>query len=546
MVTKAGDIRGKVEAREKQLSDLHKRMDADLDLWNLKQATYDKHKTAINITTNHPRTFADDIYAPLSRAEIQIIIRMAEAEGEDKREDIGKLERLFHFLLELADLRLRRMLLPPARDWIIWFFNIRGWASARVLIEKPTKEDTIISNFTPCDPRWMTWEVGKDDLLWGAYKTFRSRADLKASYGYEPSQGFHFPWGQAKDSLPVIDHWEGEPGKMVNTVVCGDATLLGPAPHNLPHNPFIIRQVATRPPIASTSGFDIEGFGDSLYAPNRAIYDLENRLYSIEATRANLMSKQPIINYYGLSGKLLDDTVMQAEAVLNLPEGENKLEPVPMKEIPMTLLDLSRAIGGMRERAELPRIDIGKPPPSGTLFNLVEQSGDKIFVPQLRALMDFYADVLYMMEEQLLMGKYKVKVKAEVDRKYYEAKVTPVDLKEPHIIKVEFTAKTLWRDMDALTVADMQKRLGLPDEFIWEKTLKLQDPKRLKKMAAVEVAEHSPKFALKEAFEALMEEGREEEANMVRGDIDRIAEMEGLTGTPEGEPPPEMAPRMGR
>lgn len=536
-------IAAKVKAQEGTQSDLHTRMDADFKRWHLSETIYDEHKTAINVTTNHPRLFANDVQAPLSRAKRQIVVRMAEAEGEDKREDVGKLERLLYFAFEKADERLAAMVdTVPFRDWIIWLFMIRGSAAARILVEKP-KDDGVVFNFQPFDPRWMTWGVGKDGFLWAAYKTFRSKADLESAYGKKEegwlSRLVSNVRGQTKDSIPVIDYWENQSGEIFNAVVCEKELLSGPTPHDLKGVPIIIRHVATRPPIAGDTEFEIKGFGDSIYADKRAIYDLENKLYSIEATRANLLSKQPMINYYKDGGKtVITDTLMQAEGVFNLPMDYNRLEPVPMKEIPMTLLDLSRAIGGMRARGELPHIDIGAPPPkSGTLYGMALEQGEKVFAPQLTALDNFYADACRMVEEQLIEGKYKVKVKTEVDRKYFETQVTPVDLKKPHIIKVKFTAQTPWKQLENYQLNDMAARDGLPRRWRWEHLLELEDPIGLEDMAALEIAEQSPKFAALRAWKKLKAEGRDEEAGMLRQDIDRMAELEGLTG--EGEPPPE-------
>lgn len=526
--------------------DLDKRMDADFDLWNNKQVIYDDHPESINVTTNHPRTFADDIYAPLSRAEMQIIIRMVQEEGEDKRDEIAKLERLYQFAFEKADERLAGMIdTIPFRDWIIWLFENRGRAAARILVEKTPSG--IVFNFTPYDPRWLQYQAGENGLVWVAYKMFKSKLDLEADYG----DALKDNWlkrvvdnmtGRFRNSIPFYDYWEvsdpAKPTEITNAMICQNELVQEPTYHKLPSIPVLIRAVATRPPIVTTEDGDpnIASFGDSIYAPNRAIYSLENKVLSIEATRGNLLAKQPIVNYYGSNGKELHDTTMQPGGVINLPAADNKLDAVPMKEVPVTLLEFSKEVTSMRESAELPHLPIGGQPPSGTLYSMIEQSGDKIFVPQLRALNDFYGDILRMVEAQLIEKKYKVKVKTEAKRQYYEVDVTFTDLKRPHIIKVEFTARAPWRDLDKYQVADMAKRLGLPDEFIWEYLLKLQDPKGLSDMAAMEVAAHSPNLARLKAIEGFMKRGRHAEALALIKELYN-EEMQGQElGQPTGQP----------
>jgi len=92
-------------------------------------------------------------------------------------------------------------------------------------------------------------------------------------------------------------------------------------------------------------------------------------------------------------------------------------------------------------------------------------------------------------------------------------------LKRPHIIEVEFTARTAWQQLDTWQIADMAKRQGLPDAWIHEFILKLQDPKGIGDLAAIEMAEHSPKLALVRAIEALMKQGRTDEASQLMRDL---------------------------
>ena len=152
----------------------------------------------------------------------------------------------------------------------------------------------------------------------------------------------------------------------------------------------------------------------------------------------------------------------------------------------------------------------------------------------------FYADICRLIEEQLVSGKIKVDVRQEEKRKYYESQVTPVDLKKPHMIKVEFTARTPWTQLDTYQIADMAKRLGLPDAFIYEYILKLPDPKGLGDLSAIEMAEHSPKLAMVRAIEALMKVGRKEEAEQVMRDLyAMVMAEEGAQPPPPGPPEEE-------
>ena len=107
----------KIEKKERDFNKLWNRMDLDFtDLWGMKRSssTVDyntavlnpptRYPNDVNIVSNEARTFADEVISKLSSAKMQINVRMAEAEGEDKREEIGKLERLLNFALEKGEI----------------------------------------------------------------------------------------------------------------------------------------------------------------------------------------------------------------------------------------------------------------------------------------------------------------------------------------------------------------------------------------------------------------------------------------------------------
>jgi len=519
----AAAITSKISNKEADFNDTFMRMDSDFDMWAMvtKSALAQDYDVAsktqggmrdsdVDVVSNDPRTFADQVQATLSDADMQIIIRMAQSEGEDKREDIAKLERLLYFALDMADRRLRKLLLPPLREASIWNSIVRGWAAATTLVYKNKKED-VVFDIQPNDPRFLTYDTGSDGLLWSSYKTFRSGATLEDEWGFTDAK--------EKDN-EVINYWRHDGVRnFVNAVICNKQFVKKPKKYELRSFPVTIVPVANRPPINTSLGTDVGGYGDSIFASLRGINKTRNRFASIVATHANLLSKQPILNYYDELGQQIQTTVYLAEGVLNLPKGHNELLPAPMKEIAPTVVQILGWLNEQMERASLPHIPVGSPPPSGTLYNLVHEAGNKVFNPQLKNLSYFYAEICRQIEEQLIDGNIKVNVKHEQKRSYFETQVTPVDLKKPHLTKVEFTGRTPWTQFDTYQIADMAKRLGLPDEFIWEYILKLPDPKGMGDLSAIEMAEHSPKMAMVRAIQALMKAGRNDEAEQVMRDL---------------------------
>lgn len=530
-----GKIITKITNKVVDFRDLNDRMDKDYRRWKMSESPFDstarigelltqERPQDVEVITNYERAFAEKVQSAMITSDMQITVRMAETEGKDRREEVGKFERLFPFAFEKADERLRRMLLKPLKEQIIWHSTVRGWSAVRILVYKD-KGKNVIYDFMPLDPRWLTYAVGSRGLIWVSYKTFRSKEDLKDTYDYDATRNI---------SNPVYDYWEcDKKGKISYAILSGTTTgktafLQEPRKVNVPSMPILISPVSIRPNITSVDGNEIEGYGESIFAPNRKITKTLNKLATIWATHTNILSKEPIVNYSDDEGTEIKDTMHYPGGVVNLRLGHNKLEGIPTKDISPTLVNFVGWLDAQRQHGSLPDIEFGelKDPLSGTAMNELKEARGKVYDPQIRNLNNLYSDMCRLIEEQLIAGDLKVDVETMWKDKYYSTKVTPVDLKEPHIIKVEFTARTPWTQLDTYQIADMAKRLGIPDGFILEHILKLPDPKGLGDLSAVEMYEHSPKGAMLRAFASLMKQERYDEAMQVARDLSNIEMQE--------------------
>ena len=543
--------------KEEEFQALWTRMDEDLEVWEMSPSPANltayhagilrktkQHGSDLTIVSNELRTNCDNVQSILSSSDMQIMVRLAETEGIDLRAEIGKLERLFYFLLEQGDLRLRQLLLPSLREMSDWHALVRGWRAARILNHKG-KAGKVLANYIALDPRYLVYDVGAEGLLWVGYKTFKSQAAIKSEWDKE---------GKKKKDNEVIDYWYfEEPYKIWNAVVSGDVFLKDPEVLKMRSMPFVIIPVSTRPPIADATGTKLKGYGDSLFASGRQIHAVRNRFATIATNWANILANQVLIHYRAKSGgRDIPGTFADVPgATIELTMGEDRLEASPMQQIPPAVLSILSWLSGQVQATLLPPFQMEDPAASGTRASLAMEASNKIFNPQIRSLNHFYEGICRLIEEQLIDGGIKVKVKSEMDRKYYAVTVTPVDLKKEHRIKVEFTARTPWEQMDTAQVAQMLKSLGLPDGWIWENILKVQDPKALADLAAIELYEHSPEGAMSRAAEALVDvRGDFAKAILLVEKMDSIEAQERMA-TEEappvggGTPPEAMPPEIG-
>uniref|UniRef100_A0A6M3XVF3 Uncharacterized protein n=1 Tax=viral metagenome TaxID=1070528 RepID=A0A6M3XVF3_9ZZZZ len=554
------------ELEDGEFKPLFKQMDEDFDVWEMTPSpanisAYEvdvrnktkEHGSEIEVVSNELRKNCDNIHSILSKADLQIMVKMAEAEGEDKRNEVGELERLFYFLLEQGDLNLRKMVLPTLLEQTNWCALVRGYRAARILNYKGS-DDNIIANYTSLDPRWLVFEADEKGLFKVGYKTFKNREAIEREWDVKiPNTAWFKPWDKTGKVVEVIDYWKRlKPGVYGNKVVCEGVELKSDT-YKIRSMPISIVPVATRPPIATTDGSKLRNYGQSIFATARNIHAVRNRFATIMANHANLKANQPLINYKSDIGKSIPPDAMfnVPGSVIELTLKENELKESPLQEMSQTEGNFMAWLSGQVEDTLLPPFRIENPAASGTRYALAAEAGNIIFNPQLRSLNYSYEDICKLIEEQLIDGGVggdkikKIKVQSYLKKEYTEITIKPVDLKKNHIIKVETTARNPWEQMDTAQIAQMLKGLGLPDEWLWENILKVRDPKLIKDLVALEVYDNSPTGAMERIVDALIRLRNDKTGALsLIAEMDR-AEQEAAMGQGGQQPPPASPPPTG-
>lgn len=521
---------------EPDWSQLSERQDNDYGIWRNKATETDKHKETINITCPDPRSYADELQKGLVRSDRSINIRVGELEGSDERDSISRLERLFDFLFGRADLYLRNKGLTSLKNSNIWYSMIRGFSSDRILVY--LDNGNLVVDMMPLDPRWLTYEYGEDGLSWVTYKTFRTKSELKGTYGSK--------YGLDKDIAEVYDCWEWNAKKKIatNGVACAGEWLKAPKPYKMRRLPILIVPVGTRPVVTDEEGIRRAGFGDSIYAASRELVPIKNKSLTMWATWANILAHIPLIHETQDGSKEIILFQGRQEAIIDIPPGD-KLYALDLPEVSATLVNLVGQIDAMYQRAMGPHIVFGQSsftqPPSGTAIDLMTEGMDKAYFPYLTNLDSIYTDMCYMIEEQLIDGGLKFEIDGlGKDNRYYKDEITPVDVKRPHLIEVKHTVQSEYGAMQDLQKAQMAKELGIADETWLEKYLKFQDVKSEIALSDFQIVRKDPIMLLISAISLLHDRGRHEEASMLKDLADKLGPQGPIQmpGQPQASPSP--------
>lgn len=521
------EIITKVNKKEQEFAELYKQMDEDYDLWNVKKRVFDTHPMAINITSNDPRSLSDKVQAYLTGSELQITVLPPENHPSPVAKEVAnKEERLYHFAFEQADIRLRRILQAKLQNSLAWFSLVRGMIAVRVLVY-PDNEGNIVWDFLALDPRYLTFETGRDGLAWVAYKTFRSPQSLKDDYKYEPTSS------DAK-GVEVLDYWDREWNATI-AVSGGSKTgnaLQDPIKHGLSEIPIIIVPVTMSPRVCDSSGIKVTSWGQSIFAPNRLTYKQVDELRTILATHAHTLAKSPTVfqSEQGTPPYTLkpEDIPYYAGATMALPSGV-KATRLPIPDIPHSL---ETAIGlgrGDIQRATYSDIEYGQLSfqLSGTALRMLKAEIDKVVGPRKQALADTCTDMCRMIKKQVVELGLTIRVKTVSGDSYAVYEMVPELLDNDFYTRADFTIQNAWEELESYQLAQMGMQNGLMSrETAMQNILKIQDVKaELEKIDLEKVEDISPELKLYKAGEIYTRTGQERERVIVAQQLKQILEQ---------------------
>lgn len=380
-----------IETKWRQLTEVHSRMDADYDLYTLKdwQPNLDD---AIDIedvyTTNEPRVLAEKIIAFITATERIIIARNDEAQEEqEEKNDLA--ENLSIGMLENADRHLQRNGDPRVQDQLANFSVIRGrYAAARAILRKRPNGDTF-EDILPLDPRQLVIQRGDGELKWAAYR-------MRWSVGtvHDTFPGFPFSSDSNHSVEDSVDVWEyftrevnpdfdfegdvfqRHPWRyMAGTII--DSKWAQPVRNLFMLSfPVVIAPVTSQAELTPTERINTPdvNFGESVFAENRRVWDELNRTIS-QVNNLSSKAVDPRKKVFSQDGtKGMDEGNSDPGAEINLSTAndedvENFVEA-----------DISNAVVAKLNRLEKESVTGGLPPQA---FGILDQPLSSVALRQL-------------------------------------------------------------------------------------------------------------------------------------------------------------------
>ena len=529
------DIKKAVEQKEADLEDLRVRMNEDFDLLTLQE--YVARKGYESYTSSAPKNFFDKVTDGLNRATVTIQIKLPEKATKKAKQAASDGELFLFGALASIDRQRIAAGEPPLREEMGFFIDLRGWYAVRLLVFVPKGEKAVRFDAQPWDPIHVTWERGRDGLIWAAYKTNVTAAQAEDEYGITIA---------GKEAIK-IDFFD----KKKNAVIIGNEWAKEPEDHDIDHVPVHIGAVGSMPSLqpssttitgsADPTASLIQYRGDSVWSASRNLYKPHNKYVSSlmdtqrRATVGSLVHASP-----GGTKKLKGDPYRNFQII---PTDSATGESIKSLELPVAPPETAAILGLIN--ADIQQSTLPYPlayggtteAMSGVALSKLEDATRSVYSPRTGAMARTYS---WLCEELLIQFSKKIDRPSTLrgfkpdDEVFFEVTAKPDKIDPDWFVSISVEPR-MPRDKEAeiaMALAATSRR-GPDDiplmskETARETILRLRDPHSEESRALVEMGKSLPAVMAAEIGAALQRNGEPELAKRV---------LEATAGG--GQPPP--------
>ena len=283
-----------IEKKNEEMSELHRRMDDDAGLKNLKAYVMkdtegNKISNIVHVTLDRPRLIAEHIISAMGDDKQQVVV-----ESEDKDVDTKYIEDFQRAMFAMADARLRRQGLWQLNPYADEQLCIRGRGVRRILVREERNQKSgkmaLIPDIVPWDARYVTHVMGEEGLDWAGYQHKMTKAEIEGE-AWAIKKGFIL---EKKDAV-VTDVWD-----MEANYVYVDKDVEHEEKHLWDFCPVVMQVVSLGSMLADEGALQYEG-ESIFFLVRKALAEL-HRLASIMQTQ-NLKSIKPPVQEKSKEGR---------------------------------------------------------------------------------------------------------------------------------------------------------------------------------------------------------------------------------------------------
>lgn len=469
------EIVKKAERRKVQLQSLFDKDEENYNLWMGKQEIYDDHPMSINITGMEMVEKSRKVLASLNRARLDVHVYPPDKWPNPQGfEMANQEERMYYYGFDKADERLSFIGEPSLRTSMAWQAVVLGRVAVRVMVYEDDGE--VIFDYLPLNPRFLTFEFGKNGLLWACYETFRSPSCIKDEYGVDVAEDIE------GKGTSVSDYWDTEHNVRFLTK---SKERLGTAyKHGLKEVPLILQPVSRAPKAISIDGIDVTSWGESFYDPVKNQFKNLNRMRSIVGTHAHLLSKKPteVIHEAGVEPDIEEEHISFHPGALIKHARSVEFKSMDIADIPasmgIVMEDLKRGI----DQATYVELSPDESAHSGAALRILGQGKQDVENPFTQTVNTGITRICRMGKKQIISQGLTIPVRTVKGKQYVDFDIKPELLENDFYVDAELVRRDVYDEVEGLQRAQLMKQAGwMSDEDIMEKILLLEDVQSQKK-----------------------------------------------------------------
>ena len=533
---------------------LFDRMDEDFDYAVGKKYTTEKGYE--EYTSTKPQNFMDKVTDGLNRAEMSIMIKLAEDAEEKERRQASTGELFLFGGLNDIDRNLAAQNQPPLREGLGYYISCRGWYCLKCLVYE--RKGTTYFDVVPWDPLHVTYDYGSYGLIWIARKRRATAAQIAADYGITPTGS----GGSSREpGHMVIDFFDGDR----NSILIDNTFVKKPEEHKIEGIPVLHGAVGAMPTIeardfvklgsasGNSSSSTLEYRGLSVFSSAKHTFEPFNKLISHlmdTEKRANVGSL--VHKSKGGQKKLAGDPY--AHHMIIPVDVDESIEGLKMPQAPEVTAALLGILDTESQQSMLPYpLAYGgtQEPLSGRALAVLSDATRSVYSPRTAALGRCYVWLCEQMLSQYAQkGKKREFRGYKPDGKFFSAQIKPKDINKGWFVSAKVEPR-MPRDMesDVQTAVMATDPRGPNGERLMslstarEDIIQMRDPDAERDKVLAEYGESLPPMVAMNTAAALERRGEHEAAQQVLALL--TPQSPPPAGAPNGQrPPPQIPPQV--
>ena len=537
--------------RDKVLDKLRSRMQRHHDLWKIEP--YKSKPGYRSYTTIAPLAHFNETMHGIIRSGLSWQIKLTEEEldDEDTREKTALGESLLYACVQSADKDAVWRGESPVKETLGALGLLRGWAAGLCLMYVDEETDKFTCDIQVVDPMHVTYEMGRDGLIWWAYEYPISKGQALNEYG-------------KKIAGDIRDDERDHPTTIINffdrvnncIVLTGSQTFIKrPTPHGLGRVPCFINSAGSLPTLYTKDyGSTLEHRGDGLYKASEHVFThVSEEISFLKDMRQRHVKSVTVLHSDGGEKTLEDDPWKEGSHITLDPLKHETLDVLEPAKPPAETNGLLSFYMAELQSVSIARIGADPAGHSGSALAEIRENELSNYSVYTNLIQNFYS---WLFKELFLQFSDKgvsnefVGYNGEGD--FFRTTIRPDDIDDSWIVEVKCEPSFPRDDEADMNLAILARTGGVDgrpmydDRTIHERFLNTQNVDAVDKRITEQIVTNMPAIQLYEQAKTFVEQGRPDWARVVAlGFPDKdmgafVASELGLGPPPLPPPPPEV------